>query len=185
MIDIEKILNDEIKTLESKLFKLENKLSTYPKGTIFVRKMRNKYFAYRKYREGNKIISEYLGPSDKESVIEAELKFFEARKIKNQIRKVKEDLEYYAKLLKISKKSREPSLKEKVFRFINNQIKITFKLTKTMKDLVKKAENADEQNDYGLYMNVVDAIDSQAKKEVNNHIMTEGQWNKLLLRYCL
>ena len=54
-----------------------------------------------------------------------------------------------------------------------------------MKNLLKKAEKADEQNDYGLYMNVVDAIDSQAKKEVKDHLLTEGQWNKLLLRYCL
>lgn len=185
MVDIEKVLNDEVKNLQSKLFKLEEKLQSYPKGTVFVRKMHNRYFVYRKYREGSKVISEYLGPSDKDSAIQAELQFLEARKIKKQIIKVKDELQYFTKLAKIAKKSKEPSLKEKVFRFINNNIKINFNLTETMKNLLKKAEKADEQNDYGLYMNVVDAIDSQAKKEVKDHILTEGQWNKLLLRYCL
>ena len=52
-----------------------------------------------------------------------------------------------------------------------------------MKDLVDKCEEADLINDYGLYMNVADAIDSQGKKETTHHIITETEWKKLVRRY--
>jgi len=34
-------------------------------------------------------------------------------------------------------------------------------------------------------MNLADAIDTQAKKEVGYHIITESNWNTLLRRYHL
>ena len=51
--------------------------------------------------------------------------------------------------------------------------------------LIKEAEEADLLNDYGLYMNLADAIDSQGKKEVSNHVITETEWKRLTRRYCL
>ena len=54
-----------------------------------------------------------------------------------------------------------------------------------MQDLVDKAEKADILEDYGLYMNLADAIDSQAKKEVNRHLITKTEWRKLVRRYEL
>ena len=71
------------------------------------------------------------------------------------------------------------------YRFINNDIEIDFALSKTMQNLVDEAEKADILNDYGLYMNIADAIDSQAKKEVNHHVLRESEWKKLTRRYCL
>ena len=52
-----------------------------------------------------------------------------------------------------------------------------------MKDLVDKAEKADILEDYGSYMNLADAIDSQAKKEVSKHLITDNEWKKLVSRY--
>ncbi len=71
------------------------------------------------------------------------------------------------------------------YNYINNDVKIDFELSHTMKDLVDKAEKADILEDYGLYMNLADAIDSQAKKEVSRHLITELEWNKLVSRYTL
>ena len=71
------------------------------------------------------------------------------------------------------------------YNYINNEIKIDFELSHTMQDLVDKAEKADILEDYGLYMNLADAIDSQAKKEVNRHLITETEWRKLVKRYEL
>ncbi len=51
------------------------------------------------------------------------------------------------------------------YNYINNDIKIDFKLSHTMQDLVDKAEKADILEDYGLYMNLADTIDFQAKKK--------------------
>ena len=54
-----------------------------------------------------------------------------------------------------------------------------------MKDLVEKAEKADILDDYGLYMNLADAIDSQGKKETNNRTITETEWKRLVRRYAV
>ena len=69
------------------------------------------------------------------------------------------------------------------YNFINNEVNIDFELTKTMSDLVKKAEDADILNDYGLYMNIADAIDVEGKKEATHHIISETEWRKLVRRY--
>lgn len=74
-------------------------------------------------------------------------------------------------------------LENRKYNFINDDVKIDFELSKTMKDLVDKCEEADLINDYGLYMNVADAIDSQGKKEATHHIITETEWKKLVRRY--
>lgn len=73
----------------------------------------------------------------------------------------------------------------RIYNYIDNEIEIDFELSITMEDLVNKAEEADLLEDYGLYMNIVDAIDSQGKKEVSNHIITETEWKRLTRRYCL
>lgn len=71
------------------------------------------------------------------------------------------------------------------YHFINSDIEIDFELSKTMQDLVDQAEVADILDDYGLYMNLADAIDSQGKKETTHHIIRESEWKKLTRRYCL
>lgn len=76
-------------------------------------------------------------------------------------------------------------LENRIYNYIDNKIEIDFELSITMEDLVNKAEEADLLDDYGLYMNLADAIDSQGKKEVSNHVITETEWKKLTRRYCL
>ncbi len=71
------------------------------------------------------------------------------------------------------------------YNYIDNTIDVDFELSNTMSDLINQAEEADILEDYGLYMNIVDAIDSQAKKEVSKHIITETEWKRLLRRYQL
>lgn len=71
------------------------------------------------------------------------------------------------------------------YHYINNDVEIDFELSKTMQDLVDEAEKADILEDYGLYMNLADAIDSQGKKETTHHVLRESQWKKLTRRYCL
>lgn len=71
------------------------------------------------------------------------------------------------------------------YNFINDDIVIDFELSHTMKDLVDKAEKADIFEDSGLYMNLADAIDSQAKKEVSKHLITDNEWKILVSRYTL
>ncbi len=76
-------------------------------------------------------------------------------------------------------------IENRVYNYINNEIEIDFELSITMEDLNNKAEEADILDDYGLYMNLADAIDSQGKKEASQHIITETEWRILTRRYCL
>ena len=85
----------------------------------------------------------------------------------------------------ISSLIEEDVYRNHVYRFINDEIKIGFSLSKTMQNLVDEAEKADILDDYGLYMNVADAIDSQGKKETTHHQLRESEWKKLTRRYCL
>ncbi len=79
----------------------------------------------------------------------------------------------------------EDIYRNRKYHFINNDIKIDFEVSKTMQDLIDQAEIADILDDYGLYMNLADAIDSQGKKETTHHIIRESEWKKLTRRYCL
>lgn len=79
----------------------------------------------------------------------------------------------------------EDIYRNRSYHYINNDIEIDFELSKTMKALVDEAEKADILEDYGLYMNIADAIDSQGKKETTNHQLRETEWKKLTRRYCL
>lgn len=79
----------------------------------------------------------------------------------------------------------EDIYRNRKYHFINNDIMIDFSLSKTMQDLIDEAEKADILNDYGLYMNIADAIDSQGKKETTHHLLRESEWKRLTRRYCL
>ena len=73
--------------------------------------------------------------------------------------------------------------KRRTYPFIDASVVIDFPLSKTMKELVEDAERADIIEDYGLYMNLADAIDSQGKKEAAHHLISESQWKALTRRY--
>lgn len=97
----------------------------------------------------------------------------------NKINNVENINKYILNLIK------KDIMENRVYNYINNEIEIDFELSITMEDLIKKAEEADILDDYGLYMNLADAIDSQGKKEASQHIITETEWSKLTRRYCL
>ena len=85
----------------------------------------------------------------------------------------------------ISSLIRDDIYRNHIYKFINNDVKIDFELSNTMQSLVDEAEKADILDDYGLYMNIAYAIDSQGKKEAAHHIIRESDWKTLTRRYCL
>lgn len=97
----------------------------------------------------------------------------------NKISKVENINKYITSLIL------EDIYRNRSYKFINNEVEIDFELSKTMKDLVEQAEKADILEDYGLYMNIADAIDSQGKKETTHQIIRESEWKKLTKRYCV
>lgn len=97
----------------------------------------------------------------------------------NKINNVENINKYILNLIK------KDILENRVYNYIDNEIEIDFELSITMEDLINQAEEADMLDDYGLYMNLADAIDSQGKKEASQHIITETEWRILTRRYCL
>jgi hypothetical protein len=97
----------------------------------------------------------------------------------NKINNVENINKYILNLIK------KDILENRVYNYIDNEIEIDFELSITMEDLINQAEEADILDDYGLYMNLADAIDSQGKKEASQHIITETEWRILTRRYCL
>lgn len=97
----------------------------------------------------------------------------------NKINNVENINKYILNLIK------KDILENRVYNYIDNEIEIDFELSITMEDLINQAEEADILDDYGLYMNLADAIDSQGKKEASQHIITETEWRTLTRRYCL
>lgn len=115
--------------------------------------------------------------------------------IKNKYRDVKVRVRYDDKLIinKLNSVSnmnqyildliRKDAIENRVYHFINNDVIIDFELSVALQDLVDRAEEADLLDNYGIYMNLADAIDTRAKTETKRHMITESQWIKLVRRY--
>ena len=61
---------EEINRLESNISNYKKILFSLPKGSLFIRRMGNSEFAYRKRKENGKVISEYLGNVNSDKVKE-------------------------------------------------------------------------------------------------------------------
>lgn len=62
---LEGVLREELQRLESNLLAFKDKLKKLPRGTIYISKIYNASFVYRKHKEDGKVISEYIGPLNK------------------------------------------------------------------------------------------------------------------------
>lgn len=97
---IEGVLLEEIDRLEKNILSYENSLNNLPRGTIFIRKMGNSFFAYRKRKEKQKVVSIYLGNINDEKVKKEIELSNEYKRIKNNIRLCSKELNKLKKAVK-------------------------------------------------------------------------------------
>lgn len=69
------------------------------------------------------------------------------------------------------------------YNYIDDSIKINFKLPQNIQNLVVDAEKADLEDDYGLYMNLASAIDTNAKNATAKKQLNNFQWETLVRRF--
>lgn len=69
------------------------------------------------------------------------------------------------------------------YNYIDDSIKIDFKLPRNIQNLVDDAEKADLEDDYGLYMNLASAIDTNAKNATAKRLLSDYQWETLVRRF--
>lgn len=94
------VLLEEIQRLERNILKYEEMLKSLPRGSIYIRKIGNSSFMYRKRKENGKVISEYLGNANG-SNIQKEIELSEEyKRIKANIRIAKEELKKLKKAYK-------------------------------------------------------------------------------------
>lgn len=94
------VLFEEKERLELIIFEYQKKIDNLPKGSIFIRKMRNSFFVYRRHRSGNQIISEYIGSVDNDISKKAISDYEEIKRLKENMREAKSE---YKKLCKAVK----------------------------------------------------------------------------------
>lgn len=68
---IKGVLEEELERNLQKQKVFLSELLKYPKGSLVVTRIHNDQYLYRKYRSGNKIVSNYIGPIISESAQKA------------------------------------------------------------------------------------------------------------------
>ena len=67
--------------------------------------------------------------------------------------------------------------------YINENYIIDFDVPVAIQDYIELAEKADDEDNYGGYINYIDQINVLAKNCCANGTITREMWNKLCLRY--
>ena len=95
------VLEDELERNLQKQRVFSNELNKYPKGSLIVVKIHGDKYLYRKYREGKKVISFYIGPAKSDSSIKAFADRERYLQLKQDIRDLKEEEKKLRKAVEI------------------------------------------------------------------------------------
>ena len=101
MAVLEGVLKEERIRIERNIEAYNQMLLSLPRGSIFIRKMGNSSFAYRKRKENGKVISVYLGNINDPDVQEQIELSKDYKRIKNNIRIAKSELVKLNKVIKV------------------------------------------------------------------------------------
>lgn len=88
---LEGVLKEELERLQNNIRSYEALLATLPKGYLFEQQIGGKPYCYRKYREGQKIISEYVGPVGSEETKKAHENYAERKRIEANLRTMRKE----------------------------------------------------------------------------------------------
>ncbi|SLM09871.1 conserved hypothetical protein [uncultured spirochete] len=100
---IQALLYEE-KMLHNRLQRLENECASRPKGSIILKRRFHMVYAYLQWREGEKVVSRYLGKSDSWKCRSMQAKIIERRKYEQEMREVQNKLKKIHHLLEEAKK---------------------------------------------------------------------------------
>ena len=85
------VLEEELERNLQKQRVFSNELAKYPKGSLVVIKVHGDRYLYRKYRDGDKIISIYIGPASSEDAKKAYENRNKYMQLKQDIKDLKEE----------------------------------------------------------------------------------------------
>ena len=95
------ILQDELDRNSRMISRYERELENLPKGSLLIRKINGSVnsYVYLKYREGNKVISKYLGESSVLDLDDLNQKLSRRKELKSLIKKLKIEKKDLEKLI--------------------------------------------------------------------------------------
>ena len=98
---LDNVLYEEIMKKEAELRLLKETLSSLPKGCIFVKKTPSGSYLYRKWREDDKVLSEYLGKLDSNKTLERIKELNEYKILETKIKKETNELKELKKAYRL------------------------------------------------------------------------------------
>lgn len=84
----------------NKQIALGNKMQDFRRGTLVIKKRREESYYYLSYRDGKKVITDYLGKLSKQNIKKINDEINEGIKIKNELKKLQEEEIKIRKLIK-------------------------------------------------------------------------------------
>ena len=88
---LEGVLREELERIRRNISSYESLLCALPKGYLYEQAIAGKLYCYRKHREGDKIVSEYVGPSDSKEAQKARDDYGERRRVEANLRSLRKE----------------------------------------------------------------------------------------------
>lgn len=97
---VKAVFQDELERNRRLVSRYEKELETLPKGSIYKRKIGNHEYLYLNYREGNKVVSKFLGKKETFDSDELHAQINKRNEYKQLIKKLKLEQKDLLKALK-------------------------------------------------------------------------------------
>ena len=97
---VKAVFQDELERNRRLNARYEKELETLPKGSVFKRKIGNKEYLYLNYREGEKVISKFLGKSGEFNLDKLQTRLDKRKEYKALLKKLKQEQKELLKVLK-------------------------------------------------------------------------------------
>ncbi|MCQ2793966.1 MAG: hypothetical protein MJ207_01125 [Bacilli bacterium] len=98
---ISNVLKEEVARLKENVSIYERSLRSLPRGSIYIAKINNSSFVYRKFKENGRVISVYIGKVNSPKSNEAINQANEYKRIKNNLRVAKIELRKLERVYRI------------------------------------------------------------------------------------
>ena len=88
---LEDVLVEELERQRKNVASYEEILQKLPKGYLYFQNVGKRSYCYRKWRDGGKIVSEYIGESHSSEAHKAEEEYQERKKAEASLRKMRRE----------------------------------------------------------------------------------------------
>ncbi len=100
MSTIQTVLKEEYKRLHKLQKRYQKEIGNLPKGSFSIKNRKGRKYAYRAYRENDKIKTDYIGKMDSDSAKEAKILIKKRKELEALLKKTNQRIAEIKKVLK-------------------------------------------------------------------------------------